>query len=163
PFECHPGPPVVPSGYPSWLRLTVRLRGDVLGFLNFLSHAPDPYTEAHVPAGRRIADLVALAFAHERLAEEERQRVAAQERAARLDARVASLTAELEAAGPHAPVGSSKQWRDVLGQAAKVAGPETTLLPTGGPGTGQGRPAHPRHRAPRRAPGPARARTCPAL
>src|SRR5256885_11021818 len=59
-----------PMGYPSWLRLTVRLRGDVLGFLNFLSHAPDPYTEAHVPAGRRIADLVALAFAHERRSEE---------------------------------------------------------------------------------------------
>src|SRR5256885_15951073 len=133
-----------PMGYPSWLRLTVRLRGDVLGFLNFLSHAPDPYTEAHVPAGRRIADLVALAFAHERLAEEERQRVAAQERAARLDARVASLTAELEAAGPHAPVGSSKQWRDVLGQAAKVAGGGNPPAPPGGAGGGGGGGGGPR-------------------
>ena len=163
PFEWHPGPPWVPMGYPSWLRLTVRLRGDVLGFLNFLSHAPDPYTEAHVPAGRRIADLVALAFAHERLAEEERQRVAAQERAARLDARVASLTAELEAAGPHAPVGSSKQWRDVLGHAAKVAGAETTVLLTGESGTGKEVVAHLIHRGSRRAEGPFVALNCAAL
>src|SRR3989442_5604255 len=135
-FEWRPGPPWVAMGYPSWLRLTVRLRGNVLGFLNFLSPPADPYREAAVPAGRRIADLVALAFAHERLAEEERQRVAAQERAARLDARVASLTAELEAAGPHAPVGSSKQWRDVLGQAAKVAGAANTPPPPRGSGAG---------------------------
>src|SRR2546428_9952446 len=122
PFEWHPGPPWVPMGYPSWLRLTVRLRGDVLGFLNFLSHAPDPYTEAHVPAGRRIADLVALAFGHERLAEQERQRVAAQERAARLDARVAGPPPQPEAAGPHAPAGPPKQWRGGPGQAAKGPG-----------------------------------------
>src|SRR3989454_3916464 len=162
-FQWHPGPPWVPMGYPSWLRLTVRLHGDVLGFLNFLSRAPDPYTEVDVPAGRRIADLVALAFAHERLAEEERQRVAAQERAARLDARVASLTAELEAAGPHAPVGSSKQWRDVLGQAAKVAGAETTVLLTGESGTGKEVVAHLIHRGSRRAEGPFVALNCAAL
>src|SRR3989442_435501 len=162
-FEWHPGPPWVPMGYPSWLRLTVRLRGNVLGFLNFLSHAPDPYTEDDVPSGRRIADLVALAFAHERLAEEERQRVAAQERAARLDARVASLTAELEAAGPHAPIGSSKQWRDVLGQAAKVAGAETTVLLTGESGTGKEVVAHLIHRGSRRAEGPFVALNCAAL
>src|SRR3989441_12339903 len=65
-FEWHPGPPWVPMGYPSWLRLAVRLGGDVLGFLNFLSRAPDPYTEDDVPSGRRIADLVALAFAQDR-------------------------------------------------------------------------------------------------
>src|SRR2546428_719027 len=59
-FEWRPGPPWVAMGYPSWLRLTVRLRGNVLGFLNFLSRAADPYREADVPAGRRIADLVAL-------------------------------------------------------------------------------------------------------
>src|SRR3989442_7026933 len=128
PFQWHPGPPWVPMGYPSWLRLTVRLHGDVLGFLNFLSRAPDPYTEADVPPGRRIADLVALAFAHERLAEEERRRAAAQERAVRLEARVAGLAAQLEAEGRHAPIGSSKPWRDVLGQAAKVAPAETTVL-----------------------------------
>jgi len=46
-------------------------------------------------AARRIADLVALAFAHERLAEEERRRAEAQERAVQLEGRVARLAAEL--------------------------------------------------------------------
>src|SRR2546425_12691083 len=163
PFQWHPGPPWVPMGYPSWLRLTVRLHGDVLGFLNFLSRAPDPYTEADVPPGRRIADLVALAFAHERLAEEERRRAAAQERAVRLEARVASLTAQLEAEGRHAPVGSSKPWRDVLGQAAKVAPAETTVLLTGESGTGKEVVAHLIHRGSRRAEGPFVALNCAAL
>jgi len=163
PFQWHPGPPWVPLGYPSWLRLTVRLRGDVLGFLNFLSHAPDAYSEADVPPGRRIADLVALAFAHERLAEEEQQRVAAQERAARLDSRVALLTAQLEAEGRHAPVGASKRWRDVLAQAAKVAPAETTVLLSGESGTGKEVVAHLIHRGSRRAEGPFVAVNCAAL
>src|SRR5213593_2519697 len=98
PFEWHPNLPWA-RGYGSWIRLTVRLRGGVLGFLNVLSRAPDQYTEADVPAARRIADLVALAFAHERLAEEERRRVAAQQRAVRLEARVAGLAAQREAEG----------------------------------------------------------------
>src|SRR6266480_616468 len=136
-FQWHPGPPWVALGYPSWLRLTVRLRGDLLGFLNFLSRAPDSYTEADVPAARRIADLVALAFAHERLAEEERRRAEAQERAVHLETRVARLTAELDAAEGHRAIGTSKAWRDVLAQAAKVAGAETTVLLTGESGTGK--------------------------
>jgi transcriptional regulator with GAF, ATPase, and Fis domain len=163
PFQWHPGPPWVPMGYPSWLRLTVRLRGDVLGFLNFLSRAADAYTEADVPLGRRIADLVALAFAHERLAEEERRRAAAQERAVRLEGRVASLTAELEAEGHHAPVGTSKPWRDVLAQSTKVAGAETTVLLTGESGTGKEVVAHLIHRGSRRAEGPFVALNCAAL
>src|SRR5258708_6781132 len=92
PFEWHPNVPWA-RGYDSWMRLTVRLRGGVLGFLNVLSHAPEQYTEADVPAARRIADLVALAFAHEHLAEEERRRAEAQERAVQLEGRVARLTA----------------------------------------------------------------------
>jgi transcriptional regulator with GAF, ATPase, and Fis domain len=163
PVETRPGPPWVPLGYASWLRLTVRLRGDVLGFLNFLSRAPDPFTEADVPPGRRIADLVALAFAHERLAEEEGRRAAAQERAVRLEARVASLTAELEAEGHHAPVGASKPWRQVLAQATKVAPAETTVLLTGESGTGKEVVAHLIHRGSRRADGPFVAVNCAAL
>lgn len=89
PFEWHPNMPWA-RGYASWIRLTVRLRGGVLGFLNVLSYAPEQYTEADVPAARRIADLVALAFAHERLAEEERRRATAQERVAHLERRVAN-------------------------------------------------------------------------
>jgi transcriptional regulator with GAF, ATPase, and Fis domain len=162
-FEWHPGPPWVAMGYPSWLRLTVRLRGDVLGFLNFLSRAPDSYTEADVPAARRIADLVALAFAHERLAEEERRRAEAQERAAQLEGRVARLAAELEAAEGHRAIGASKPWREVLAQAAKVAPAETTVLLTGESGTGKEVVAHLIHRGSRRADGPFVALNCAAL
>src|SRR2546422_7575778 len=149
PFEWHPNWPWA-RGYESWMRLTVRLRGGVLGFLNFLSRAPDSYTEADVPAARRIADLVALAFAHERLAEEERRRAEAQERAAQLEGRVARLTAELDAAEGHRAIGTSKAWREVLAQAAKVAGAETTVLLTGESGTGKEVVAHLIHRGSRR-------------
>src|SRR5260370_20590794 len=124
------------------MRLTVRLRGGALGFLNVLSHAPEQYTEADVPAARRIADLVALAFAHERLAEEERRRAEVQERAVHLEGRVARLTAELETAEGHRAIGASKAWREVLAQAAKVAAAETTVLLTGESGTGKDGVAH---------------------
>src|SRR2546422_586870 len=162
PFEWHPNWPWA-RGYESWMRLTVRLRGGVLGFLNFLSRAPDSYTEADVPAARRIADLVALAFAHERLAEEERRRAEAQERAAQLEGRVARLTAELDAAEGHRAIGTSKAWREVLAQAAKVAGAETTVLLTGESGTGKEVVAHLIHRGSRRAEGPFVALNCAAL
>src|SRR3989449_786153 len=162
PFEWHPNWPWA-RGYESWMRLTVRLRGGVLGFLNFLSRAPDSYTEADVPAARRIADLVALAFAHERLAEEERWRAEAQERAVKLEARVAGLTAELEAAEGHRAIGTSKSWRGVLAQAAKVAPAETTVLLTGESGTGKEGVAHLIHRGSRRAEGPFVALNCAAL
>jgi transcriptional regulator with GAF, ATPase, and Fis domain len=162
-FQWHPGPPWVAMGYPSWLRLTVRLRGDLLGFLNFLSRAPDSYTQADVPAARRIADLVALAFAHERLAEEGRRRAEAQERAVQLEGRVARLTAELDAAEGHRAIGTSKPWREVLAQAAKVAPAETTVLLTGESGTGKEVVAHLIHRGSRRAEGPFVALNCAAL
>src|SRR3989440_2198570 len=136
-FEWRPGPPWVAMGYPSWLRLTVRLRGNVLGFLNFLSREPDSYTQADVPPARRIADLVALAFAHERLAEEERRRAEAQERAVQLEGRVARLTAGADAAEGHQAIGMSRAWRGVRAQATKVAGAETTVLLSGESGTGE--------------------------
>src|SRR2546425_195297 len=162
PFEWHPNLPWA-RGYESWMRLTVRLRGGVLGFLNVLSRSPEQYTEADVPPARRIADLVALAFAHERLAEEERRRVEAQERAVRLEARVARLTVELEAAEGHRAIGTSKAWREVLAQAAKVAGAETTVLLTGESGTGKEVVAHLIHHGSRRAEGPFVALNCAAL
>jgi transcriptional regulator with GAF, ATPase, and Fis domain len=162
PFEWHPNVPWA-RGYESWLRLTVRLRGGVLGFLSVLSHAPEQYTEADVPAARRIADLVALAFAHERLAEEERRRAEAQERAVQLERRVARLTAELEAAEGHRTIGTSKPWREVLAQAAKVAAAETTVLLTGESGTGKEVVAHLIHRGSRRADGAFVALNCAAL
>src|SRR2546428_8708976 len=151
------------AGHESWMRLTVRLRGGVLGFIICVSRAPDQYAEALVPPARRIADLVALAFAHERLAEEARRRAEAQQRAVRLEARVARLTAELEAAEGHRAIGMSRAWREVLTQAAKVAPAETTVLLTGESGTGKEVVAHLIHRGSRRAEGPFVALNCAAL
>ncbi len=151
------------KGIQSWMRLSVRLKGGVVGGLLFLSRAPDQYSVAAVPPARRIADLLALAFAHERLAEEERRRALAQERALRLEARVVRLTGELEAAHGHGVIGASKSWRDVLSQAAKVAPAETTVLLTGESGTGKEVIARLIHRGSRRAEGPFMALNCAAL
>src|SRR5256712_3610839 len=151
------------AGHESWMRLTVRLRGGVLGFIIFLSRAPDQYAEALVPPARRIADLVELAFAHERVPEDARRRAEAQQRDVRLEARVARLTAELEAAEGHRAIGMSRAWREVLTQAAKVAPAETTVLLTGESGTGNEVVAHLIHRGSRRAEGPFVALNCAAL
>src|SRR3989454_10580468 len=162
PFAWHPNLPWA-RGYESWMRLTVRLRGGVLGFLNVRSRSSEQYTEADVPPARRIAARVARAFAHERLAEEERQRVEAQERAVRLEARVARLTVEMEAAEGHRAIGLSREWREVWTEAAKVAPAETNVLLTGESGTGKEVVAHLIPRGSRRAEGPFVALNCAAL
>ncbi len=58
--------------------------------------------------------------------------------AARLEAQVATLTRELEARSGHRRViGHSRQWKDVLAHATRVAQTETTVLLTGESGTGK--------------------------
>src|SRR5262245_33418478 len=64
---------VVVRGFHTFMRVTVRLHGGVLGGLVFCSHRPDAYTPSDVEKARAIADCVALALAHQHLAEE-RQR-----------------------------------------------------------------------------------------
>src|SRR5207245_1129365 len=59
--------------------------------------------------------------------------------------------------------GTSKAWREVLAQAAKVAGAETTVLLTGESGTGKEVVAHLIHHGSRRADGPFVALNCAAL
>src|SRR5882762_9191821 len=60
-------------------------------------------------------------------------------------------------------IGTSRPWRAVIGQAAKVAPAETTVLLTGESGTGKEVVAHLIHRGSRRAEGPFVALNCAAL
>ena len=150
-------------GIRSQLRVPVRVHGETLGALLFNSRDEDRYTEVDVEAGRRIADHVALALAHQHLAEESARAARERERNERLEARVASLTEELEARSAVRALGSSRSWREVLAQATRVAGTETTVLLSGESGTGKEVVARFIHRASPRADGPFVALNCAAL
>jgi transcriptional regulator with GAF, ATPase, and Fis domain len=152
----------VEKGMRSFLRVLIRLHGGVVGGLLFCTSARDGYSYALAPRARQIADCVALALAHQRLAEEEQRSADARARAARLEVRVQRLTQELEARG-HRIVGRSKRWRDVLSQATKVAATEATVLLSGESGTGKEVVARLIHRASPRADGPFLALNCAAL
>ena len=102
---------------------------------------------------------MALALAHERLAEEARRVTQAQQQAARLQERVE----ELEGASSHRALGRSRKWKEVLAQATKVAETETTVLITGESGTGKEVVARYIHRASPRAKQPFVALNCAAL
>jgi transcriptional regulator with PAS, ATPase and Fis domain len=111
-----------------------------------------------------VADHLALALSHERLAEAARRDAESREVAARLEAQVATLTRELEARSGHRRViGRSRLWKDVLAHAARVAKTETTVLLTGESGTGKEVIARFIHHASRRSNGPFVAINCAAL
>ena len=59
-------------GYRSMLRVPVRLQDGVVALLVVLSRTPAVYQPADAVVARRIADYVALALSHQRLAERER-------------------------------------------------------------------------------------------
>ena len=151
-------------GARSALRVAIPLGSDVFGSLFFLAHQPGRFSDDDVDFARRVADHLALALSHQRLAEAARRDAAARETAARLEAQVATLTRELEArTGHRRVVGHSRQWQDVLAQAARVAQTETTVLLTGESGTGKEVIARFLHHASRRSEGPFIAINCPAL
>jgi transcriptional regulator with GAF, ATPase, and Fis domain len=150
-------------GFRSFMRVSVRLRGGVLGGLVFCSKAPDAYSDDEVEKAREIADCVALAVAHQHLAEEQQRTIEARERAARLEARVQRLTEELEDRTRRRTIGRSKRWRDVLSQATKVAPTEATVLLTGESGTGKEVVARFIHHGSPRGGGPFVALNCAAL
>jgi transcriptional regulator with GAF, ATPase, and Fis domain/aminoglycoside phosphotransferase (APT) family kinase protein len=127
------------------------------GSLFFASRDVDRFTEDDIDFARRVADHLALALSHQHLAE-------AASTAARLEAKVATLTRELEArGGVRRVVGHSKQWKDVLAHATRVAQTETTVLLTGESGTGKEVVARFLHHASRRNHGPFTAINCAAL
>ena len=80
------------AGGHSSLRVAIRLEETVIGALNFTSCDPAPYTAADLVVARRIADYVALALSHQRLAEESRRTAALRERAANLETLEGLLT-----------------------------------------------------------------------
>jgi transcriptional regulator with GAF, ATPase, and Fis domain len=151
-------------GVRSALRVPMPLGKNMFGSIVFGSHQVDAVTDEDVDFARRVADHVALALSHERLADAARRDAEAREVAARLEAQVATLTRELAArGGQRRVVGRSKQWRDVLAQAARVAQTETTVLLTGESGTGKEVVARFVHHASRRSHGPFVAINCAAL
>ena len=151
-------------GARSALRVAMPLGSAVFGSLFFLAREPERFSDADVDFARRVADHLALALSHQRLAEAARRDAAARETAARLEAQVATLTRELEArTGQRRVVGHSRQWQEVLAQAARVAQTETTVLLTGESGTGKEVIARFIHHASRRSQGPFIAINCAAL
>jgi transcriptional regulator with GAF, ATPase, and Fis domain len=151
-------------GIRSALRVPLALDTGVFGSLFFLAREPEQFNEADLDFARHVADLLALALSHQRLAEAARRDAAARETAAQLEAKVATLTRELEArTGAKRLVGHSQQWKDVLAQAARVAQTETTVLLTGESGTGKEVVARFIHQGSRRKHGPFVAINCAAL
>jgi transcriptional regulator with GAF, ATPase, and Fis domain len=153
----------VDLGVRSTLRAPVRLDGVVVGGIDFSSRKPDVYGADDAEFAIRVADHVALALAHHRLAEESRRASAAQDRAARLEERVQVLARELLTLSPHRALGRSKKWKDALAQATKVAPTDTTVLLTGESGTGKEVVARFIHRGSARKDGPFVALNCAAL
>jgi Nif-specific regulatory protein len=152
-------------GIRSLLRVPVRLDGEIVGGLNFMSRHPGQFREEDADLARRIGDQVALVLSHERLAEKERVAAEEQEKAQRLEGRVASLLQQLASylGEPRQLMGQSKPWRDVLDLVARVAPAETTVLLSGESGTGKEVVARAIHAASPRADKPYMAINCAAL
>ncbi len=148
----------------SVLRVPMPLGNAVFGSLFFMSRQAEQFSDEDLGFARSVADHLALALSHQRLAEAARRDAAARETAARLEAQVATLTRELESrTGRRRVVGQSRLWKDVLAHAARVAQTETTVLLTGESGTGKEVIARFIHHGSRRGHGPFVAINCAAL
>ena len=121
----------------SLLRVPVRLEGEIVGGLNFLSRTLGQYREEDADIARRIADQVALVLSHEKLAEEARIAAEAREEALRLEGRLAALMEAFASylGGPRQIIGNSKSWREVLDLVSRVSPTDTSDAIRGAPPT----------------------------
>jgi transcriptional regulator with PAS, ATPase and Fis domain len=153
----------ISAGYRSSLVVALSVRDEVLALV-FASKTPHAFSQADVSVARRVAEHVALAVSHERLAEAASQIAQARARAERLELRVKGLVEELDSkSGYGRVVGRSAALKDVLRKAAQVAATDTTVLLTGESGTGKEVIARFIHRASPRKDGPFVALNCAAL
>jgi transcriptional regulator with PAS, ATPase and Fis domain len=152
----------VRAGYRSLLSVFTHARDQVM-IVEFYSKQLHAFHPGDLPVARRIADHIALAVSHERLAEAARQLAETQTRAECLEARVRMLSEELESKTHVRVVGESAAWRDVLKKATKVAATDTTVLLAGESGTGKEVVARFLHRASPRNKGAFIALNCAAL
>jgi transcriptional regulator with GAF, ATPase, and Fis domain len=151
-------------GYRSALRIPLRLDGEFVAAVSFMSFTPKAYSLADVQTARRIGDRLVQSFARERRLALRKQVDEAAERTSRLEARVRELTDELDSrTGYRRVIGESAKWREVLMQATQVASTDTTALLLGESGTGKEVVARFLHRASQRKNGPFVALNCAAL
>ncbi len=151
-------------GYRAALHVPIRLDGEYVAGVSFLSFTPGHYAEGDIPVARRIADRLALSFLRERRNEASQRADEADARASRLESRVRALTDELDArTGYRRVIGESASWRRVLTAATQVASTDTTVLLLGESGTGKEVVARFVHRASPRRDGPFIALNCAAL
>jgi transcriptional regulator with GAF, ATPase, and Fis domain len=151
-------------GYRSCIEMAIRLDGELIAVLAFLSFARGLYKEADLLVARRIRDRLALDLTRGRGAEAVKRADEATARATLLESRVRALTEELNArSGYRRIVGNSPSWRSALTQATQVAVTETTVLLLGESGTGKEVVARFIHGASSRAHGPFVALNCAAL
>jgi transcriptional regulator with GAF, ATPase, and Fis domain len=125
------------TGMRSWLKVPVRLWGEVRGSIGLLHRQPGFYRQEDVEVARRLADRIALLICYQWLADEARATAEERERARRLEATVETLARQLEERQRIRIVGDSRSWKQVLLQVGRVAASETTVLITGESGTGK--------------------------